>query len=139
MTTGRVAAIDVGTNTVRLLLADPPEPGDARALRQLDRDMVIARLGEGVDAGRVLQAAAIQRTVEAIATFVRRAQDGGATRIVIAGTSAVRDAANRAELSGAVLLATGVALEVLDGVAEARLAFSGAASGTDVAGGAVVC
>ncbi|MFM7719411.1 MAG: DUF501 domain-containing protein, partial [Actinomycetota bacterium] len=88
-----VAAIDQGTNSTRLLVLGELDP--VRGPIELARDMRITRLGEGVDANGRLDAAAIERAVETIARFARRARALGAVRIRVAATSAVRDAANR--------------------------------------------
>ena len=118
----RVAAIDVGTNSVRLLVADRTPDG----LTEIERDLVITRLGEGVDAARMLGEAALERTVGAIARYRERAVEAGARTVRIGATSAVRDAANRADFVRAVTEATGVRPEVLSGEEEARLSFHGA-------------
>ncbi|MEX2556919.1 MAG: exopolyphosphatase [Actinomycetota bacterium] len=118
----RTAAIDVGTNSVRLYVADVDRP---RAV-PVERDLIITRLGEGVDAARALGAVPLRRTVEAIASYHRRALAAGAERVRIAATSAVRDAVNRETFVEAVRDATGFAPEVLTGEQEARLSFLGA-------------
>jgi exopolyphosphatase/guanosine-5'-triphosphate,3'-diphosphate pyrophosphatase len=127
----RVGVIDVGTNSVRLLVADAaPDGGDAaRArlrLRDVERDLVITRLGEGVDRDKRLGAEPLRRTVEAIARYAQRARALEAERIRIVATSAVRDAANRDEFSAAVRAATGIEPDVLSGDEEAQLGFAGA-------------
>lgn len=126
----RRAAIDVGTNSVRLYVADVEDD----SVRSIDRDLVITRLGEGVDAGRALGDAPLRRTVEAIVAYHRRAMDAGAERVRIAATSAVRDASNRDAFVDAVRSATGVSPEVLTGEQEARLSFLGATSELTTAG-----
>ena len=95
---GRVAAIDQGTNSIRLLVV---EPGDAAAT-ELARDMVITRLGKDVDRTGRLDPERLARTVEVLATFCRRARALGAERIRVGATSAVRDAENREEFVEAV-------------------------------------
>ena len=116
----RVAAVDIGTNTVRMLVQDGDET--------IERDSRITRLGEGVDASRELAEEPMRRTLEVVKEFVGRARDKGAERIRVAGTSAIRDAANRAVFGESVLQATGRPLEVLSGPEEGRLAYSGATS-----------
>jgi exopolyphosphatase/guanosine-5'-triphosphate,3'-diphosphate pyrophosphatase len=117
----RLAAVDIGTNTVRLLVADED-------LLPIERDQRITRLGKGVDASGVLDPASVGRTLEAVAGFVERARELGAERVRVAGTSALRDASNREAFAAAVVDATGVDLEVLDGRTEGRLAYLGATS-----------
>ncbi|HYR61047.1 MAG TPA: Ppx/GppA phosphatase family protein [Actinomycetota bacterium] len=118
----RLGAIDVGTNTTRMLAVEVT-PGD---LGELDRRLTFTRLGEGVDATRRITPAAIGRTVSAISEFVARCRALGVGPIRIAGTSAVREAANREELRAAVRAATGLDLEVIPGGKEAALSFAGA-------------
>ncbi len=126
----RVAALDIGTNTVRLIVVDNGEIAD--------RDSRITRLGEGVDASGELGVVPMQRTLEAVRAFVERARDQGAERVRIAGTSALRDARNRAEFADQVRAACGLELEVLDGEVEGRLAYAGATGWLDN-GEFVVC
>lgn len=117
----RLAAVDVGTNTVRLLVADEGSV-------QVERDQRITRLGRGVDASGALDGESIGRTLRAVEGFVERARTLGAEVVRIAGTSALRDAANRDAFTAAVHHATGVEVEVLDGRTEGRLAYNGATS-----------
>ncbi|MGH2727955.1 MAG: exopolyphosphatase [Actinomycetota bacterium] len=122
--TARLAAIDVGTNSVRLYVAEVADPG----LRMVERDLIITRLGEGVDEARTLAEVPLRRTVEAIAAYHGRALAAGAEQVRIAATSAVRDAGNRAAFVTAVREATGITPEILTGEQEARLSFLGATS-----------
>ena len=127
---GRVAAIDQGTNSIRLLVVEPHEGGP----RELSRDMVITRLGRGVDETGRIAPEALQRTVDVLATFCRRARALHAARIHVGATSAVRDAGNRSEYERAVLEHAGSPLTVISGEREAALSFRGATTGLDVAG-----
>jgi exopolyphosphatase/guanosine-5'-triphosphate,3'-diphosphate pyrophosphatase len=106
-----------------------------RQLVPVERDLVITRLGEGVDRARRLAAGALARTVEAVGRYHERAERSGARRVRIAATSAVRDAANRVEFLAAVRDRTGIEPEVLSGEQEARLGFLGATSELDPAAG----
>jgi len=117
----RVAAVDVGTNSVRLLVAEGPAP-----VRVVEREMRITRLGAGVDAAGVLDDAALERTLACLDDYARRWRELGAERARIAATSAVRDAADRHRFFDGVRARTGVAAEVLSGDEEARTAFRGA-------------
>jgi exopolyphosphatase/guanosine-5'-triphosphate,3'-diphosphate pyrophosphatase len=129
----RVAAIDAGTNTTRLLVAEVQEDGPTPRLTDVERRLIFSRLGEGVDATGRLSPRGIKATTAAIAEFVDRSRELGAGRIRIAGTSAVREAANGEELLAAVKEATGLDIEVLTGEAEAALSFAGATE--DLPGG----
>lgn len=126
----RVAAIDIGTNTVRVIVVDDGQT--------IDRDSRITRLGEGVDAAGELGDAPVRRTLDVVREFVSRARSKGAERVRIAGTSAVRDARNRADFAQAVEAATGIELEILSGEEEGRIAYAGATSWLDD-GRYVVC
>jgi exopolyphosphatase / guanosine-5'-triphosphate,3'-diphosphate pyrophosphatase len=124
----RVAAIDQGTNSIRLLVAEAASGG---GLGELARDMVITRLGEGVDATGRLDPGALKRTVEVLARYGSRARALGAGRIRVAATSAVRDASNRAEFEEAIRIHAGSELEVISGEREAGLSYLGATHGLD--------
>lgn len=124
----RVGVIDVGTNSVRLLVADGFPPVEVL------RDLVITRLGEGVDGARRLAPEAVARTLDAIEGYAARARSLGAQRIGIAATSAVRDAADRDAFLAAVRDRTGIDAEVLSGEHEARLGFAGATLAIDAPG-----
>ncbi len=117
---GRVAAIDQGTNSCRLIVLEPGEPP-----LELARDMVITRLGQGVDRTGRLDPDALARTVEVLAGFCRRARALGVGRIRVAATSAVRDAENRDAFAAAVAAYAGSALEIVTGEQEAGLSYLG--------------
>jgi exopolyphosphatase/guanosine-5'-triphosphate,3'-diphosphate pyrophosphatase len=121
----RVAAIDVGTNSIRLLVAEPREADPF----ELARDMVITRLGQGVDRNRELDSEALRRTVDVLRRYVGRARALGADRMRVAATSAVRDASNRQELFDAVRAVVGTDPEILTGEKEGGLSFLGATRG----------
>jgi exopolyphosphatase/guanosine-5'-triphosphate,3'-diphosphate pyrophosphatase len=125
---GRVAAVDQGTNSTRLLVAEPDEAG---GFEDLARDMVITRLGEGVDETGRLAPEALQRTLVVLARYVRRARALHVERIRVAATAAVRDAANAAEFERPVGELAGSPPEIVSGEEEARLSFLGAARGLD--------
>lgn len=120
---GPTAAVDVGTNSVRLLVLDGQQ-------RPLARKLEITRLGQGVDATGRLDDEALRRTLETIGRYRRIWNDLGADgRVRIAATSAVRDAANRDAFFDGVRDRAGVAAEVLTGDQEAGMAFLGVAHG----------
>ena len=125
---GRVAAVDQGTNSTRLLVAEPDEAG---GFEDLARDMVITRLGQGVDETGRLAPEALQRTLVVLARYVRRARALHVERIRVAATAAVRDAANATDFERSVRELAGSPLEVVSGEEEARLSFIGATRGLD--------
>jgi exopolyphosphatase/guanosine-5'-triphosphate,3'-diphosphate pyrophosphatase len=127
----RIAAIDQGTNSIRLLVAEPSDGG----FTELARDMVITRLGQDVDATGELDAVALERTIGVLDRFCRRASALGCERIRVAATSAVRDASNADEFAAAVRERAGSELEVIGGEKEARLSYLGATSGLHASGG----
>ncbi len=120
----RVAAIDCGTNSLRLLIADV----DAQAgqLKDLDRRMEIVRLGQGVDATGRLAPEALDRTLRMLETYAAAISEASAASTRMVATSATRDAANADEFIRGVTAILGVAPEVLSGDEEARLSFTGA-------------
>jgi exopolyphosphatase/guanosine-5'-triphosphate,3'-diphosphate pyrophosphatase len=119
--TRRVAAIDCGTNSIRLLIADL-EPG----LTDLVREMRIVRLGEGVDRTGRLSAAALDRTMTALREYAGLIAEAKPEAVRMVATSATRDAANSAEFTERVRDVLGVPPEVISGAEEARLSFDGA-------------
>jgi exopolyphosphatase / guanosine-5'-triphosphate,3'-diphosphate pyrophosphatase len=123
----RLAAVDLGTNSIRLLAARLTT-GDG-LIQELSRDMVITRLGQGVDRTGALAPQALRRTVAVLRRYARRARALSVERIHLAATSAVRDASNRAALARAVEILTGEPMEVLSGVEEGRTTFLGATTG----------
>jgi exopolyphosphatase/guanosine-5'-triphosphate,3'-diphosphate pyrophosphatase len=125
----RVAAIDLGTNSIRLLVARLAD-GEEQ-IQDLARDMVITRLGQGVDRTGRIAVEALARTLRVLERYCRRARALRVERIHLGATSAVRDASNRDDLADAVLLLTGEPMEVLTGEEEAALSFVGATRGLD--------
>jgi len=121
----RVAAIDVGTNSTRLLVADV----EGGRVRPVERRVVVTGLGVGVDAAGRLGAAGMARTLEVLAAHAAAARSAGAGRVRAVATSAVRDAADRDVFLGRAAGELGVPLEVIDGDEEAALSFLGAAGG----------
>ncbi|WP_406148362.1 exopolyphosphatase [Streptomyces sp. NBC_01012] len=120
----RVAAIDCGTNSIRLLVADvDPATGE---FDELDRRMRIVRLGQGVDRTGRLAPEAIERTLEACREYAARIEELGAERIRFVATSASRDAENSDTFVRGVLDVLGVEPEVVTGDQEAQLSFDGA-------------
>ena len=130
----RVAAVDIGTNSTRLLVADV-EDG---SVRELDRRLEITRLGEGVDERRILLPQAIARVRNVLAEYRRAAEEAGAERTLAFATSAVRDADNGEAFLGEVEWSYAFKTRLLGGDKEALLTFRGVSAGRDVAPGTVV-
>ena len=122
--TRRVAAVDCGTNSLRLLLADV-DPARAE-LTDVTRRMEIVRLGQGVDRTGQLASEALTRTMSVLRDYADVIAGSGARAVRMVATSATRDAANAAEFVRQVKEVLGVAPEVLTGAEEAVLSFTGA-------------
>jgi len=120
----RVAAVDCGTNSIRLLVADAdPRTGE---LVDLERRMTIVRLGQGVDRTGRLAPEALERTFAACREYAAIIKEHGAQRVRFVATSASRDAENRDEFVRGVLDILGVEPEVISGDEEAEFSFTGA-------------
>ncbi|MFF3842457.1 exopolyphosphatase [Streptomyces sp. NPDC001930] len=120
----RVAGIDCGTNSIRLLVADVhPDTGD---LIELDRRMTIVRLGQGVDKTGRLAPEALERTFAACRAYAEVIKELGAEKVRFVATSASRDAENRADFVNGVVEILGVEPEVITGDQEAAFSFTGA-------------
>jgi len=130
----RVAAVDLGTNTTRLLVADL-EDGD---LEEVVRREEITRLGESVDRRRILLPTAIARVRNVLVDYRREAERLGAERVLAVGTSAVRDADNGEAFLGEVEWSYGFTTRLLDGGEEAEMMLRGVASDHAVAAGTLV-
>ncbi|MFI6429696.1 exopolyphosphatase [Rhodococcus oryzae] len=136
----RVAAVDCGTNSIRLLIADADAEGHLHDVR---REMRVVRLGQGVDATGAFAPEAIERTRVALQEYADMIRETGATAVRMVATSATRDASNREdffamtrEVLGAVI--EGAEAEVISGDEEARLSFAGAVGELDPAAGPFV-
>lgn len=132
--TGRIGAIDCGTNSIRLLIADNVDG----KLRDVHREMRIVRLGQGVDATGQFAPDALTRTQAALTAYAELMRDHDVTKVRMVATSATRDAANRdvffemtADVLGTVV--PGAVAEVITGTEEAALSFHGAVDELDPA------
>ena len=123
---GRYAAIDIGTVTCRMLVADIDEEG---RLRELDREYAITNLGEGVDASGVLKLEAMSRVLDVVARYQEVLsgfeRSGRPVQVTAVATSAARDARNAGEFER-LLAERGIELSVIPGAREAALSFAGA-------------
>jgi exopolyphosphatase/guanosine-5'-triphosphate,3'-diphosphate pyrophosphatase len=124
----RVAAIDIGTNSVLMLIAARNSDG---TLTTMVERANVTRLGRGVDADHLLQVAAMQRTLDVLAAYAAEAATWNAAVLAV-GTSALRDAGNAEELLVRAEEVLGVRPEVIAGVREAELTFAGALAGIPV-------
>ncbi len=120
----RVAGIDCGTNSIRLLIAD----ADGARLTDVVREMRIVRLGQGVDRTGRLAPDAIERTRMALSDYAATIREHGAERVRMVATSATRDAVNRADFVAMVRAELGAEPDVITGDQEAALTFAGAAN-----------
>ncbi len=118
----KIGAIDVGTNSCRMLIVDYHN-GE---FKELSRGLTTTRLGEGVDKTGQLKNEAIERTFTAINKYILQMDNSDVDRIAIVGTSALRDVSNPAELINKVADGTGHRLEIISGQEEARLIYMGA-------------
>ena len=118
----RVGAIDCGTNSIRLLIADI----DGKNFREIFRGMEIVRLGQGVDKTGEFHPDAIARTLKAVENFSNELQRGGVAKVRFVATSATRDATNRELFLNGVNDRLGIYPEVITGDEEAALSFQGA-------------
>ncbi|MCQ6269758.1 Ppx/GppA family phosphatase [Pseudarthrobacter sp. R1] len=124
----RVAAIDCGTNSIRLLIADIERSNGTTSLKDVVREMRVVRLGQGVDATGELAPEALERTFAAAADYARLIQQHGAGKVRFVATSASRDARNRDVFVDGIRELLGVEPEVISGDEEAALSFAGASS-----------
>ncbi|MEY2422200.1 MAG: exopolyphosphatase / guanosine-5-triphosphate,3-diphosphate pyrophosphatase [Acidimicrobiaceae bacterium] len=129
----KVAAIDCGTNSTRLLIAE--SSSEARGFTILDRRMRITRLGQGVNATKMLAPEAIERTAVVLRDYRAAMDEHGVERVRITATSAARDAANREDFFSVAKEIVGAEPELLSGDEEARLSFRGATADLDPADG----
>jgi exopolyphosphatase / guanosine-5'-triphosphate,3'-diphosphate pyrophosphatase len=123
VTAARLAALDVGTNSTRLLVADVE---DGRVVAEHAREMIITRLGKGVDRTGRFDPAALRRTLDVLAGYEATCRRLSVSRRRVVATSATRDAGNRQELLDGVRALLAVDAEVLSGEEEAATAFRGA-------------
>jgi exopolyphosphatase/guanosine-5'-triphosphate,3'-diphosphate pyrophosphatase len=122
----RVAAIDCGTNSIRLLVADLARTATGVHLTDVHREMRIVRLGQGVDATGRLAPESLDRTWQALADYTAIIRASGAVSVRMTATSATRDAANAADFTAMVRSTLGQDPEVIAGTEEAALSFRGA-------------
>ena len=130
----RVATIDIGTNSVLLLVA---ERRDGAIVPVIER-ATITRLGRGVDRTRVLEPAAIESTLACLGAYADEIRGAGVERVDVVGTSAMRDARGGEDFRDRAAALLGVAPRIISGHEEAELTFAGALSGLEIEGPALV-
>src|SRR5690554_4247532 len=118
----KLGAIDVGTNSCRLLIMEITD----RGWREIRKGLTITRLGEGVDKKRRLNEKAVLRTFNAIKSFLNEMEEAGVKKKTIIGTSALRDVSNAEILLEPLKKETGLSIEIIDGEKEAYLNYLGA-------------
>jgi exopolyphosphatase/guanosine-5'-triphosphate,3'-diphosphate pyrophosphatase len=121
----RLTSIDIGTNTILMLIADVSIDGTISPLRD---DQVIARLGKGVDANRRITPETTRRVLEYLRQYKEISDAVHSGKIIAAGTSALRDASNRKDFLDTVREDLGLEISILDGEEEAELTYQGAVS-----------
>ncbi|WP_159614285.1 Ppx/GppA phosphatase family protein [Glutamicibacter sp. JC586] len=124
----RVAGIDCGTNSIRLLIADVVHTGQGNTLVDVVRTMRVVRLGQGVDATGAFAAEALERTFAAVKEYKALCDEHQVQAIRFVATSAARDVSNREVFAEEITRILGVSPEVISGDEEASLSFNGAAS-----------
>lgn len=133
----RQAVLDIGTNTVKLLVAEA-RVHPTLLVSPIFEDAATTRIGEGVHKTRVLNREAVTRTLSVIERFAARARELGAEKIIAFATSAVRDATNGQEFLDEASARAGVTLKILSGDDEARFAFAGVTSDAAFAGREII-
>lgn len=127
----RIASIDIGTNTVLLLIADVDDAGTISVVHEEQR---IPRLGKYVDEHHAIQRSSFDQIIEILNDFKDRSQQLQADRIIACGTSFLRDSSNQQQFLFHIKQHTGIAVEVLSGEDEALWTYRGALSGLKISG-----
>jgi exopolyphosphatase/guanosine-5'-triphosphate,3'-diphosphate pyrophosphatase len=130
-----VAALDIGSNTVRLLVAEPKGGGITPVLD----DSEFVRLGRGVDGTGALDPERMDAALSAISRLAKEAREAGAGEIVAIATSAVRDARNGEAFARRVRDETGIDVQIISGNRESELTYLGATLGLEIQSGAIIC
>ncbi len=119
----RLTSIDIGTNTILMLIADVGRGGSIEVVRD---EHTIARLGKGVDENRMILPATFERVLTVLERFKNISDESGSTKILARGTSALRDAKNQSEFIDFIKQKLGIDIEVISGDEEAELTYIGA-------------
>ena len=130
----KIAAIDIGTNSMRLLLCEYHRG----CFGHKEKHLIVTRMGQGLSSSGVLSQEAIQRNLDALKVFKAKADAYGVQEVIAIATSAVRDAVNREEFLSAAIQQTGIEIRVISGEDEADLGITGVVSGFDAAAGEIL-
>lgn len=126
----KVAGIDIGTNSMRLLMTDFFSEGkDQSEFKNRKKEVKITRMGKGVDADRMIEPETFRYNIDSFEEFVEKARDRKAERIFAIGTSALRDAKNGEEFVAEAERSTGIKINIISGNLEAELGFYGVSQG----------
>lgn len=121
----RYGAVDIGTNSCRLLIA---EKDGSHKLRYLARELETTRIGEGINLSPLLQEAAIERTLDCLSRFIQKMRTYGVSEYRAIATSAVREAKNGPDLVRRALVQSGMVIDIVSGEEEAHLSYEGVRS-----------
>lgn len=130
----KVAGIDIGTNSMRLLLADYHKKNEHSKFWNREKEVKITRMGKGVDENRMIEPSTFSRNIDSFTEFVQKAKTGQAERIFAIGTSALRDAKNGEDFVLQAEKSTGVKINIISGNLEAELGFYGVSQGVKESG-----
>lgn len=130
----KVAGIDIGTNSMRLLLADYHKENEHSKFWNREKEVKITRMGKGVDENRMIEPSTFSRNIDSFTEFVQKAKTGQAERIFAIGTSALRDAKNGEDFVLQAEKSTGVKINIISGNLEAELGFYGVSQGVKESG-----
>lgn len=117
----KVATVDIGTNSMRLLIADY----DKNIISNREKYVQITKMGKDVDANKRISAESISRNTNALENFINMAKEQNCEKIKVIGTSALRDSVNREEFINEAMKKTGIEVEIISGEMEANLGFLG--------------
>ncbi len=125
----KVAGIDIGTNSMRLLLTDYFKHEQSAEFQNREKEVKITRMGKGVNANRMIEPETFSRNIDSFEEFVQKARNKNVEQIFAIGTSALRDAKNGEDFVAAAEKTTGVKINIISGNLEAELGFYGVSQG----------
>ena len=129
----KLAAIDIGTNSTRLLISGcKKKPSSTYKLTTLAREMEITRIGKNLDKTGLISKHSAEETMEVLASYLKKIKGEGVESFRVVGTSALRKAKNTTWFKKLVNEKLGINVEVITGIEEAQLSFYGALRGVDI-------